>query len=128
MGAAYRRVDRLFNRTLKKTGLSLAHVHLLACLLARGESRARDVARQTGFEPSTVSRLLLDLSRRKFVRRRPDPEDGRAVLFRTSPRGEGLRAEIERLARHADERLRRDVTEADLAGMFHAIEIMERLP
>jgi hypothetical protein len=39
-----------------------------------------------------------------------------------------LRAEIERLARHADERLRRDVTEADLAGMLHAIEIMERLP
>jgi DNA-binding MarR family transcriptional regulator len=79
MGAAYRRVDRLFNRTLRKTGLSHAHVHLLACLLAKGESRARDVARLTGFESSTVSRLLLDLSRRKFVRRRPDPTDGRGA-------------------------------------------------
>jgi DNA-binding MarR family transcriptional regulator len=128
LGAAYRRVDRLFNRTLRKTGLSHAHAHLLACILARGEARARDLAQQTGLESSTVSRLLLDLSRRKFVRRRPDPEDRRAVLFRPSPRGEALRTEIERLARHADERLRRDVTAADLMGMLHAIEIMERLP
>lgn len=128
MGAAYRRVERLFNRTLRRTGLSHAHAHVLACLLGRGESRARDLARQTGLEPSTVSRILLDLSRRKFVRRRPHPEDGRAVLFRPSPRGEGLKAEIETLARHADERLRREMPEADVTGMLRAIEIMERLP
>jgi DNA-binding MarR family transcriptional regulator len=128
IGAACRRVDRLFNRTLRKTGLSHAHAYVLACLLARGELRARDLARQTGFETSTVSRLLLHLSRRKFARRRPHPEDRRAVLYRASPRGEALRAEIERLARHADERLRRDVTQADLAGALRVIEIMDRLP
>lgn len=128
LGAACRRADRLFNRTLRKTGLSYAHGYVLAALFARGELRARDLARQTGFESSTVSRLLLHLSRRKFVRHRPHPEDGRGVLYRASARGEALRAEIERLVRHADERLRREMTQADLAGVFRVIEIMDRLP
>lgn len=128
LGAAYRRVDRLLNRSLGKIGLSAAHAHVLACLLARGESKPRDVARQTGLQSSTVSRLLADLSRRKLARRRPDPEDRRAVFFRPSPKGEALRAEIDRLVRHADERLRRDMPQSDLAGVFGAIEIMERLP
>ncbi len=128
LGAACRRADRLFNRTLKKTGLSYAHAYVLACLFARGEMRALDLARQTGFETSTVSRLLLDLSRRKYVRRRPHPEDRRAVPHRAAARGEALRAEIDRLVRHADERLRREVTQADLAGVFRMIETMDRLP
>jgi len=128
LGAACRRADRLFNRTLRKTGLSYAHAYVLACLFARGEMRARDVARQTGFENSTASRLLADLSRRKFVRRRPHPEDARAVLYRASARGDALRAEIERLVRHADERLRRDLTQADLLGVFRVVEAMDRLP
>jgi DNA-binding MarR family transcriptional regulator len=128
LGAAYRRADRLFNRTLRGTGLSHAHAYVLACLFARGEMRVRDLVRQTGFEQSTVSRLVLDLARRKFVRHRPHPEDRRAALYRPSARADALRTEIERLVRRADERLRREATQADLAGMLRVIEIMDRLP
>jgi len=128
MGAAYRRADRLFNRTLRPTGLSSAHALILACLLGSGEQRMRDLARRTGFESSTVSRLVRDLARRKYVRHRPNPEDGRSNLYRAAARGEALGAEIERLVRHADERLRREPTEADLAAMLRVLEIMDRLP
>jgi len=128
LGGAYRRADRHFNRALKPTGLSSAHVLVLACLLAKGEQRAIDLARLTGFESSTVSRLVRDLARRKYVRHRPNPDDARSRLYRPSTRGESLRAEIERIVRRADERLRRDMTEADVTGLLHAIEVMDRLP
>lgn len=128
LGGACRRIDRLFNRTLRPTGLSSAHVLILAWLLGKGEQRVQDLARETGFEGSTVSRLVRDLARRKYVRHRPKPDDARSRLYRPSERGESLRAEIERLVRRADERLRRDMTQADVAGMFHGIEIMDRLP
>jgi DNA-binding MarR family transcriptional regulator len=62
------------------------------------------------------------------VRHRPKPDDARSRLYRPSPRGEALRAEIERLVRRTDERIRRDMTTADIAGIFNAIEIMDRLP
>jgi len=128
LGGAYRRADRHFNRALRPTGLSSAHVLVLACLLGKGEQRTRDLARQTGFESSTVSRLVRDLARRKYVRYRPNPDDGRSRLYRASARGESLRAEIERIVRRADERLRRDMTQADVAGLFQALDIMDRLP
>jgi len=128
LGSAHRRADRLFNRTLRPAGLSSAHVFVLACLLGKGEQRVRDLALETGFEGSTVSRLMRDLCRRKYVRHRPNPEDKRSRLYRAAARGEALGAELERLVRRADERLRRDVTQADLAGIFRVMEIMDRLP
>jgi DNA-binding MarR family transcriptional regulator len=128
LGGAYRRTDRLLNRALRPTGLSSAHALVLASLLAKGEQRVQDLARSTGFEDSTVSRLVRDLARRRYVRHRPKPDDARSRLYRPSARGESLRAEIERIVRRTDERIRREMTQADLASMFHAIEIMDRLP
>jgi DNA-binding MarR family transcriptional regulator len=128
LGAAYRRVDRLFSRTLRRIGLTHAHGHVLACVIARPDRRLRDLAAQTGLEASTVSRLVDGLARRKFVRRRPDPEDRRSVLVSPGARAELLRVELERLLRRADDRLRRDLPQADLQGMLRAIEIMDLLP
>lgn len=128
LGGAYRRTDRLFNRALKPTGLSSAHALILACLLGKPEQRIQDLAQRTGFESSTVSRLVRDLARRKYVRQRPKPDDARSKLYSPAAKGEALRAEIERLVRKADERLRREMTAADLEGTFRVIEIMDHLP
>jgi len=128
VGAAYRRVDRLLNRAFAAVGLTHAHGHVLACVLAAGEIRIGDIARRTGFESSTVSRLVKELVRRKLVRRRADPEDGRAVLLRPGARAEAIRGDIVALLHRADERLRRELTGDDLRGFFNTVDIMDRLP
>ena len=128
LGAAYRRVDRLFNRAFARIGLTHAHGYVLTCLLQAGELRARDFARLTGFEQSTVSRLLKELARRKLVRRRRDPDDGRSHLLSPGARAEALRGDIEHLLRRTDERLRRELARDDAEGLLRAAEVMERLP
>ena len=128
MGSAYRRVDRLFNRAFAKVGLSHAHGYLLTCLLRAGELRVADLARQTGFEKSTVSRLVKELARRKLVRRRKDPDDGRAHILSPGARGKALGADIDRLLQLANERLVREMPDADLQGLLRATELMDRLP
>ena len=90
--------------------------------------RAADVADRTGFDRSTVSRLVKELSRRKLVRRLPHPADGRARLLEPAKRGEALRDELGDLHRRINADLRRDLTQADLDGFRHATEIMDRLP
>ena len=106
MGSAYRRIDRVFNRGFAGIGLSHGHGYILSCLLVAGEQRVTEVAARTGFEQSTVSRLVKELARRKLVRRRRDPADGRAVLLRPASRAEKLRAEIEGILRRAEESTR----------------------
>lgn len=128
MGAAYRRVDRLYNRAFARIGLTHAHGHILTCVLAEQEVRARDIARITGFEQSTVSRLLKELARRKLVRRRRDPDDRRSHLLSAGVRAKALQDDIEHLLRRADERLRRELPRADVEGLLRATEIMDRLP
>jgi DNA-binding MarR family transcriptional regulator len=128
LGSAYRRVDRLFNRAFARIGLTHAHGHVLTCLLRAGELRAKDIAKLTGFEQSTVSRLLKELARRKLVRRRRDPDDGRSHLLSAGARAQALSDDIEHLLRRADERLRRELPRADVDGLLRAADIMDRLP
>ena len=128
LGSAYRRVDRLLNRAFARIGLTHAHGHVLACLLFSGELRARDIARLTGFEQSTVSRLLKELARRKLVRRRRDPDDRRSHLLSPATRAKALKDDIEHVLRRSDERLRRELPQADVDGLLRAAEVMERLP
>ena len=128
LGSAYRRVDRLFNRAFARIGLTHAHGYILTCLLHAGELRARDIAKLTGFEQSTVSRLLKELVRRKLVRRRRDPDDRRSHLLSAGARAKALKDDIEHLLRRVDERLRRELPQADVLSILRAAEVMERLP
>ena len=128
LSAAFRRVDRHFNRAFRETGLTNAHAQVLICLLAEGELRVADVAHLTGFDHSTVSRLVQELRRRKLVRRRPHPDDARAQLLAPASRAEAWRAEFARVQRRFLEMLRRSATEADLEGFRHVTEALERLP
>ena len=128
LSSAYRRVDRLFNRAFRRLGISHAHGQVLMCLLQDGPLRAKDVAERTGFDRSTVSRLVKELARRKLVRRTRDPGDGRARTLEPAKRGAALRAEIADIQRRLNADLCRDLPQADLDAFQHVIEVMDRLP
>jgi DNA-binding MarR family transcriptional regulator len=127
-GAAYRRLDRYYNRGFEKVGLTHAHAQALLCLLKGGEQRMTAIAQTTGFEQSTVSRLMQELTNRRFVLRRPDPADGRAQLLRAGAKARALKAELERIQRRLNDRLRREIDSDDLHGFFGVTEVFNRLP
>jgi DNA-binding MarR family transcriptional regulator len=56
--------------------------------LAPGGSRVSDLARQSGVTKQTAGFLVDQLERGGYVRRVPDPSDGRARLVRMAARGE----------------------------------------
>jgi len=121
-------VQRLFERSLKGLDLPHAHAQVLLCLLREGEMRAVDLAQRTGHDPSTVGRLLGELSKRRMVKYRPDPADGRGTLFRPAARGEGVRIELEKIRDRINDRLRAPVTKADLEAFFRVLQSIDRLP
>jgi DNA-binding MarR family transcriptional regulator len=128
MGAAYRRIERLHDRAFREIGISHAHAQILTCLLQDGPLRPGDIEKRTGFEQSTVSRLVKELARRKLVRKGPHPSDRRARLLSAAKRGEALRKPIESIYERLNARLRRDLTEIDLEGFAQTIAVMDRLP
>jgi DNA-binding MarR family transcriptional regulator len=63
---------------------------LLGKLARHGPARQGELADRALLDPSTVSRYVGQLVRTGLVERRPDPEDGRAVLLAATDAGRTL--------------------------------------
>ena len=78
-------------------GLHPGHELLLMHLWDTGPQRQSDLAAEFDTDSASMTRTVKRLERAGFVRRSPDPHDGRATLVESTPAGTALRARIERL-------------------------------
>lgn len=74
----------------ERLGLTPRELKSLELLARRGPMTAGEFAEQACLTPPTVTGLMGRLSRKGFVRRAADPEDGRRVLLEVDP-DEGAR-------------------------------------
>ncbi len=100
------RLARLLRRT-GSPGLGPGAVSALATLARCGPMRLGDLAAKEGVAPPTLSRIVAALVEAGYVRREPDPQDGRAWLATPTPEGEtmvsGVRsARVEELRRRLE--------------------------
>ncbi|WP_447005365.1 MarR family winged helix-turn-helix transcriptional regulator [Saccharothrix isguenensis] len=80
------RLSRLLRRT-GSPGLGPGAVSALATLARCGPMRLGDLAAKEGVAPPTLSRIVAALVESGYVRREPDPQDGRAWLATPTPEG-----------------------------------------
>jgi len=95
------RVTRLHvmrtRQLLHGLGLHPGHELLLMHLWDTGPQRQTDLAAEFDTDSASMTRTVQRLERAGFVRRRPDPVDGRATLVESTPAGMALRGRVERL-------------------------------
>ena len=113
LGAAWRRLDRLFNRMYQPLGISHAHAQVLLCVLEREEIRMADIVPLTGLTQPTISRLAAYLSKHRYIRRQKDPNDARSTLLSPAKRAKSLRSELERLQVVVDQLVHKKLAEPD---------------
>jgi MarR family transcriptional regulator, organic hydroperoxide resistance regulator len=82
---------------LQGLGLHPGHELLLMHLWDTGPQRQSDLAAEFDTDSASMTRTVQRLERAGFVRRRPDPDDGRATLVESTAAGTALRDRIERL-------------------------------
>lgn len=82
-------VEARVNRWARPLGLKIEGVRVLFRLLA-GDRTVNELARLTGAEISTLSRLLSRMSDMGLVVRRRDTGDGRSVIVSLTPKGRKL--------------------------------------
>jgi len=95
------RVTRLhvmrIRQLLQGLGLHPGHELLLMHLWDTGPQRQTDLAAEFDTDSASMTRTVQRLERAGFVRRRPDPVDGRATLVESTPTGMALRGRVEQL-------------------------------
>jgi MarR family transcriptional regulator, organic hydroperoxide resistance regulator len=82
---------------LQGLGLHPGHELLLMHLWDTGPQRQTDLATEFDTDSASMTRTVQRLERAGFVRRRPDPHDGRATLVESTPAGLALRQRIQEL-------------------------------
>lgn len=84
VGVAARSLARL------PADLTLPQVRALVVLSTRGPTTAGALAEALGVHPSSLTRLVDRLERRRLVRRQPGAADRRAVVVAVTPQGSDL--------------------------------------
>ena len=75
-------------------GLSVSQCYVLDALAEDGDRTMQRLAQRMHLAVSTMTRVVAQLVRRGYARRRPDPEDGRVVHVTITPRGKEVVATI----------------------------------
>jgi len=125
----YVAVGRLV-RVLRRTGtaqVSPGAFSALGALSAAGPLRPGDLAVREGVAAPTMTRIVAGLEEAGYVRRAPDPQDGRAVLVDLTDAGANLLVS-ERSTRSRELRRRVEaLPEADRAALVAALAALEQL-
>jgi len=120
-------IDRTSRAMLGETplpGLTLTGASLLGLLARRGDRRCGDIAEELGIDASAVSRKLTELERLGYVRRRPDPADGRAALLAATDTGHAV---LQALRDHYLTAVTASLTDWDTADLDRLATALRRL-
>lgn len=109
--------------TPQRYGVEWSAYVLLFHLVKGGAMRSNALAEQVCADPSTVSRQVAGLVEHGLVERRPDPDDGRAVLLAATDRGCEL---FHQMREERDNLLVSVLTEWDPADVRTLADLLDR--
>jgi MarR family transcriptional regulator, transcriptional regulator for hemolysin len=118
-------VGRAFNRALGEAGGSVPMWLILTALKGERWRTQQDLARAVGIEGPTLTRHVDALERDGLVIRRRDTGDRRAVRVELTPSGEALHGELLKAVIAFNRRLRRGLSEDDVARLRALLDRLE---
>ncbi len=105
-------------------GISVSQCRAIGVLASHGGISLNRLARELYLDKSTTSRIVDSLERKKYVRRKTDPHDGRALLLAPTDRGRVLK---ERIGRDLEREARKLIRTLDPPARRTAIRTISLL-
>jgi DNA-binding MarR family transcriptional regulator len=116
----------LAGRLLREVGLHAGQEMIMMMLWDRGPMRQAAITAELGFTDSAgTTRKVQRLERAGYVRRIPDPADGRATLVEPTAASRGLRTRIEAIWAGLEELTVGGMTAAEQAATLAQLQRLE---
>ena len=113
-------VTRIYDQELRKAGFEITQFGLLTALAATGEANQKRLSAGFAMDSTTLTRTLGLLLKQGWVRVRQG-KDRRERLFRLAPEGKRQMAEARRYWERAEQRLGRELGDADWKSMKQTV-------
>jgi DNA-binding MarR family transcriptional regulator len=117
-----RLLERALEEELAPHGLHHGQGRILLNIKSAGEITQADLARRMDVKPATVTNMLKPLEEKHLIERVIDEKTNRAVIVSLSPAGETACALIQAGWDHVEERMRSQLPDEGLDGLFMALE------
>lgn len=84
-------VQKMYNEQASEYESTMVYAFTLLSIDPKTGTPSTSLGPKMGIEPTSLSRTLKNLEDRKFIVRKPNPEDGRSVLITLTPQGLKMR-------------------------------------
>jgi DNA-binding MarR family transcriptional regulator len=111
------RIGQMFSRDIERYGVTLPMWRVMIELLQSGGRQLGELAAQTSIEPSTLSRLLVSMQRKRLLMRRRSGQDRRALSVALTPPGVRLTEKIVPIALRYEDVAMRTMSRRDAAKL-----------
>ena len=105
LSKAYQKGHGLVQARLKPYGLTNLQYLVLEMLWARPGTSAAELSKSLTIDKATLSGVLERLNEAGWLRKEPDPADGRTFQLFASPQADGLREELTAQRQEANQEL-----------------------
>jgi len=105
-------------------GISISQSHILDTLAEEGDLTMQQLARRMFKSVSTMTRVVAQLVRRGYVKRRQDPEDRRVVHVSVTPQGKAIVAAVNRDLIETQKAVLQSIPAEQWAGAFKVLEAL----
>ena len=84
-------VQKMYNEQASEYESTMVYAFTLLSIDPKSGTPSTSLGPKMGIEPTSLSRTLKNLEERKFIVRKPNPEDGRSVLITLTDEGLKMR-------------------------------------
>lgn len=105
-------------------GISISQCYILDTLAEEGDLPMQQLARRMYKSVSTMTRVVAQLVRRGYVKRRQDSEDRRIVHVSVTPQGKAIVAAVNRDLIETQKAILQSIPPDQWAGAFRVLEAL----
>ena len=124
--SAWNAVSKMYNREASKFGSTMATGFALLNIEAEG-TPSSSLGPKLGMEPTSLSRLLKRMEKKKLIKRIPNPSDGRSVLVFLTAFGKEKRDHSRSVVLDFNQLLEKQLSDEQIRHFFEVTNcIMEK--
>lgn len=124
---ALRNIDQVFRRAIRPVGLTVIEWYILRALYEQDGQHASELARAVGRAATSFTPNLDKLEEKRYIERRPDPGDRRAVRIYLTSKSEACRDEVLASAVEIDNQIERIFTPDEMDTFKEVMGVLQTL-
>ena len=117
-----RKIHRYYESKLAPFNITPVQFYVLSALWNKDEMKFKDLARRLDMDGSTLTGILDRMEKRRFIKRKEDPDDRRSILVCLTDKAKEIRPQMIEIAQDLDHEFRNKVPDEEFQMLLKVLD------